>query len=114
MYPEFCKDCWKVEECEQKENMLADTEPVTGYAVFSICDHVCEDCLDTTDDDCAEITSEELDSPAHCCNCGAPLKHQLTSDGVAYVKEAIAEGDGCCRELWPTVWADYLDDEDED
>jgi hypothetical protein len=51
---------------------------------------------------------EELDSPAHCVDCGAPLIHGLTSEGARYVREAIADGAGCCRELWPVVWSDYL------
>ena len=24
------------------------------------------------------------------------------------MREAIADGAGCCRELWPVVWRDYL------
>ncbi len=75
--------------------------------------YFCADCLP---DDCPDETTfpldwEETDSPCHCSNCGIPLEHSLTADGTRYVRESVAEGLGCCRELWPTVWADVLPDE---
>ena len=51
---------------------------------------------------------EETDSPCHCSVCGIPLVHSLTSDGVKYVREAVAENLGCCREVWKSVWSDLL------
>jgi hypothetical protein len=33
----------------------------------------------------------EADSPQHCDSCGLFLENALTDDGIAYVKEAIAE-----------------------
>ena len=89
--------------------MLADTTPVGGFADFELADFVCEDCL-IPGHDHQPLFSSEVDSPAHCSICGIPLNCQLTIDGVGYVKEAIAENDGCCRELWPVLFADYLED----
>jgi len=105
-YPEHCKDCWKLTECEQKEHMLPDTEPSEGYADFDMADYVCVDCLIPIHNHAP--LSGETDTPAHCAICGVPLDMALTSDGIEYVQEAIASGIGCCRELWPVLFADYL------
>jgi len=108
MYPEFCKTCQQVKECKQKENMLAGTEPVEGFVDWESVDYYCIDCLGDSQDH-QPMLNPELDSPAHCAGCGVPLECQLTTEGVQYVKEAIAEDGGCCRELWPVLFADYLD-----
>lgn len=116
-HPVFCDDCWKVEECHQKENMLADTEPRQGYVVFDSGgdgSHVCSLCLEESPardgETVYELGSDErLDSPTHCEDCGAPLKHGLTNDGVEYVLESFDEKGGCCRELWPRIWAPYIE-----
>lgn len=106
--PTHCRDCWKALNCEQAVNMHADTWPVQGYADFDAADHFCGDCLPPGHNN-APLDGEELDSPSHCSNCGVPLNHTLTTEGVKYVRAAIADDDGgCCRELWPAVWADYL------
>ena len=105
--PDFCKDCHNFKDCTQKENMLAGTEPVEGFVFEG--DVYCRDCLDAFDDVWDEIPVDgEWDCPQHCGNCGVPLEHRLTIEGVKYVKEALADGGGCCRELWPEVWKDYL------
>jgi hypothetical protein len=107
--PEHCHDCHNFATCHQAQRMTSDTEPVHGFTDTLNCVHVCADCVSDADaGNLYPLDFEELDSPAHCVDCGAPLMHALTSEGVAYVREAIAEGGGCCRELWPTVWADYL------
>ena len=64
----------------------------------------------------------ESDSPGHCgagAEClnglrlndgrviGQPLENPLTSDGVDYVREAIADG-GLVAELWAELYADEL------
>ncbi len=36
----------------------------------------------------------ESDSPCHCGACGRFLENPLTPDGVDYVRDAIASGDG--------------------
>ena len=85
--------------------MNGNTEPVDGFAYDG--DTYCADCLP----DCVKgdpLDNCETDSPAHCGSCGVPLHCQLTIDGVEYVREAIAENDGCCQELWPVLFADYL------
>ena len=52
--------------------------------------------------------SDETDGPGHCASCGWPLHRSLTSDGVEYVKASLFDGGGCCQELWPALFADYL------
>jgi hypothetical protein len=91
--------------------MTADTEPVPGFVeTDKYVDYFCADCLpdDCPDETTFPLDSEETDSPCHCSVCGVPLLHCLTSDGVRYVREAVAESAGCCRELWPAVWSEVL------
>jgi len=110
--PAFCLDCDKLPDCRQAENMTADTVPVDGY-ILDNGSVVCGECKGCGDEKALPIASgEEFDCPQHCECCGVPLIHALTSDGVEYVREHLQDRDGCCRELWPAVWADYLDDED--
>src|SRR3990172_4334113 len=112
--PTHCHSCWKFATCEQSQNMNAHTEPVPGFVETDrYVDYFCSDCLP---DDCPDETTypmdnEETDSPCHCSVCGIPLIHSLTADGVRYVRESVADGSGCTRELWRTVWADVLPDE---
>ena len=100
--PAHCHKCWKLADCNQAQNMNAHTEPVPGFVeTEKYVDYYCADCLP---DDCPDETTspldwEETDSPCHCSSCGIPLEHSLTSDGVRYVRESVAEGKGCCREL---------------
>ena len=109
--PAHCHDCHNLATCNQAQNMNAYIEPVSGYVeTEKYVDYFCSDCLP---DDCPDETTspldwDETDSPCHCSVCGIPLVHSLTSDGVRYVRDAIAESAGCCRELWPAVWADVL------
>ena len=88
--------------------MLAGTQPVEGYIDFDEADYFCIDCLNQDNNTCP-TENEETDSPAHCSSCGRPLLCQLTTDGVEYVKNLLQEQSGCCRELWPVLFADYLD-----
>jgi len=108
MYPDFCKDCDKVETCNQKVFMLAGTEPKEGFTVFPHGEHFCADCIPETMESSEPLDGVEMDYPAHCSNCGIPLCHELTVSGVEYIKECLESQSGCCREVWPTVWADYL------
>ena len=62
----------------------------------------------------------ESDTPAHCDNCGVFLENPLTTDGVEYVRELIAEAkadalDGRngvdnenALQYWTTFYADVL------
>ncbi len=111
--------------------MNANTEPVEGWV--DDCSVCCAGCLDAqfpADDDddgslmgfpgnndnnwreWCNIFDGESDSPVHCDGCGVPIIHRLTLDGVEYVREALKGFDGCCRELWPVVWADILERDD--
>lgn len=118
--PQHCHDCWKFEECRQAQNMTVDTEAVHGFAESEkYVDCFCADCLpeDAPEQSTSPLDYDEVDTPCHCSVCGIPLIHSLTNEGVKYVQAAIKTGDGCCRELWPVIWADYLpaeDDEDEE
>ena len=110
--PAHCHTCWKFTTCTQAQNMTADTEPVHGYVeTEKYVDHFCADCLpdDAPEETTFPMDNEEVDSPCHCSVCGISLIHSLTSTGIHFVRQVIAEGKtGCCRELWPAVWADYL------
>jgi hypothetical protein len=69
------------------------------------------------------ITAEdESDSPTHCSVCESLIEHRLTSDGYAYVAQAMAEhlsemdshpddrtGRACILKAW---WNAYGDDSD--
>lgn len=103
-YPKHCIGCWNEEKCQQKQYMLAGTEPVPGFTNHA--DTWCEGHAG----DNAESTGyyPESDSPMHCAECGRPLQCSLTDYGVDYVKEAIESGASCCRELWPVLFAEYL------
>lgn len=98
--PKHCHDCHAFADCRQAQNMMADTPPVEGWLIDG--EVFCATCLDD-DTYHYQPLSGEWDSPTHCENCGVPIKHELTQEGVDYVREALADT-GCCQELWPTVW----------
>lgn len=109
--PAHCHSCQKLSDCHQAQNMTADTEAVFGWVeTEKYVDYFCVDCLpeDYPEDTTWPMDNEETDSPCHCSVCGIPLVHSLTSDGISYVRQAIAEGAGCCREVWPLIWSDSL------
>ena len=108
--PKHCWDCTHLESCSQAQHMTADTKAVKGYMVRDNC--FCEDCSPDKWEDAPPVCLDwaETDSPYHCGHCGAPLVHNLTSAGIEYVRETIEENNGCCRELWPVVWAAYLEE----
>jgi hypothetical protein len=105
-YPEFCENCWKKEDCLQKQYMLAETEPVEGYIDFTAAEYYCFDCLNPKHE-VAWDDDSECDYPKHCANCGIPLNTRLTSEGIEYIKRNI--NNGCCRELWPELYKEYLE-----
>ena len=105
-YPKHCIGCHKEKDCQQKKFMNAGTESTDGYADYELADWVCCNCLDNTHNS-YPMENEEVDSPAHCSICGCPLTCRLTDAGIEYVKEAL-DGKGCCQELWPVLFADYL------
>lgn len=47
----------------------------------------------------------ESDCPAHCDGCGLFLENPLTSDGYAFVRDAIINGDGDPEVL--AEWASF-------
>ena len=107
--PKHCHDCYKLTECEQAQFMNANTEPVDGFVWDG--DYWCDNCLpddiDDIDDQPQPLDYEEVDCPDHCGGCGIPLNCRLTTDGVEYVAKNM--NDGCCRELWPVLFANYLE-----
>ena len=102
--PAHCHSCWKFAECGQAQNMMPDTQPVDAF--MGNAEFLCGNCAGDDNEYIGDVG--EVDSPSHCAVCGVPLVCSLTSVGVAYVKEKISENDGCCRELWPVLFADYL------
>jgi len=102
--PAHCHDCPNFADCRQAQNMTADTPPEEGWLYEG--EVYCASCGGGDGED--TLYEGESDSPTHCSGCGVPIMHELTVDGVEYVREAIADNDGCCAELWPEVWADYL------
>jgi hypothetical protein len=102
--PAHCHDCHQFADCNQAQNMMADTEPVEGFIYDG--EVYCYYCGDGDGGD--DPYEGESDTPTHCAGCGVPIIHELTIDGVEYVREQLSDNTyGCCRELWPTVWADY-------
>lgn len=103
-YPKHCESCHKLKICEQKQYMMANTEPVPGYVNFDLGDYVCE--THRTDEYKDErLHNPESDMPLHCSICGRPLECELTQNGIDYVLENTHGG--CCQELWLTLFADY-------
>jgi len=105
--PKHCWECWKFKDCHQAQNMTANTPAVQGYAYDA--DMYCADCLDTDLPKATSLGTNECDIPSHCAACGVPLECDLLPEGIRYLKESIAEGAGCCQELWPRLFSDYLD-----
>ena len=56
---------------------------------YSDSDVYCEGCAPKDAREC--VNGNEVDSPQHCSVCHMPLDYSLTSDGVAYVMEALRE-----------------------
>ena len=103
-YSKYCIGCWNETKCQQKYYMLAGTEPVPGFV--NNADIWCEDHAGKS-----AVSADyyiESDTPMHCAECGRPLQCSLTDYGVDYIKKVIRGRDGCCRELWPTLFGDYL------
>ena len=60
------------------------------------------------------FADSETDTPNHCETCEALIPERLTDDGVAYVADALASGDGRAevlalwRDQWPEVAAKVI------
>lgn len=52
---------------------------------------LCADCADMDADGSAVFGDNEVDAPMHCEDCGALIAARLTSDGVAYVADALLD-----------------------
>jgi hypothetical protein len=114
--PKGCHGCHKFDDCVQAKHMNANTEPVDGWVYDG--EVYCADCNGDTHCHYGDEYGGESDSPTHCGGCGVPIIHELTIEGVEYVRESLANGAGCCDELWRAVWADYdvepdCDDDDD-
>ena len=68
-----------------------------------------EDTGDSNDYPQGPMPEGESDSPSHCYDCGEFLETDLTSDGMAYVRECVAEDMKHKRfeSVACTVWAPY-------
>jgi hypothetical protein len=51
----------------------------------------------------------EADTPQHCGECGVFLENALTTDGVEYVRERVADNiaNGRTESIAVTVWARF-------
>jgi hypothetical protein len=63
---------------------------VVGFVPMDAGVMLCTDCADMAAEGSAVFDSSETDSPSHCDECGALIPESLTTDGVAYVAEALA------------------------
>jgi len=79
----------------------------------------CCDCADNGDRAGAAIEGDdwepisyhhETDTPVHCDSCEALIVTSLTNDGINYVRDAIASGDGRAEvlEAWATAWPSLI------
>ena len=62
----------------------------------------------------AIFNDTDADTPTHCRQCGAVIRHDLTADGARYVMDAIAEfiaGDGHNPDVMAQWWDAYGEDE---
>jgi hypothetical protein len=101
--PEHCHGCHQLTDCRQAQNMTADTEPVEGFVYDG--EVYCADCLGYHE--AGTPYYGESDTPTHCGGCGVPIIHELTVEGAEYVRDSLADGGGCCAELWPVIWEGY-------
>ncbi len=96
-------------------NVSRDPNGFVVYGTF-----LCADCAywadpdETHSDDWAPLGIDETDSPTHCEECKALIWEPLTSDGIAFVRAALARGDGRAEVLatWREAYAEYLTDDD--
>ncbi len=85
-----------------------------GYVIQG--SYLCVDCTDRADADETHgpdwwpLGVDETDVPNHCEECGALIWEPLTSDGIAYVRAALARGTGRAEVLatWREAYASYL------
>jgi hypothetical protein len=60
----------------------------------------CPDCHAATAGDSHDsnlhpvFRDSEADTPSHCLACDALIRHDLTPDGIEYVRDAVQAGDG--------------------
>jgi hypothetical protein len=106
--PAHCHGCTSFDFCRQAQNMMADTPPQQGWVRGT--EVYCAGCAGANNDDYNFGHGRYgglCDAPQHCGGCGVPIIHELTDVGIEYVRAELADNDGCCRELWAEVWADY-------
>lgn len=115
----YCDDCGKAckEDIERAGHAPADPDDEHTYDS--------DDYPKWADDD------DETDSPQHCGNhehclnaielpsgrkIGALIGTNLTTHGAEYLREMLAENDGCpeVHAFWRGEFSDYLDSDDEE
>jgi hypothetical protein len=72
----------------------------------------CADCIAGMGDDQSGpdfhpvFFTDEADTPTHCEKCEALMVHDLTPDGIAYVREALQAGTGRreVRDAWRNAY----------
>ena len=90
----YCADCAQeiIDDCRAKG--IADDGDTDGFPQGPFADG-----------------GGEADCPQHCDNCQCFLENPLTTDGVEYVREALADGssDPEVESLWAEFYAAELD-----
>ena len=104
--PEHCWSCWKFGDCHQAQNTSAGVAPEDVY-YGGDGDLYCGECAP---EESEYVGDQETDCPSHCGGCGVPLVCHLTDKGMEYVRERLAEGGGCTRELWPELFPECVGD----
>lgn len=51
----------------------------------------------------------EADAPQHCDKCDLFLENPLTDEGIEYVREALADGEGACLAEWEEFYKHELE-----
>jgi len=93
-----------------------------GYWIVDADEAVCVDHKEGLSDDDLYPADSESDTPTHCAVCETLIDHGLTSDGYAYVADAILrhveskgkDGRACIVRAWYMEYGDGLDPQDKD
>ena len=97
--PAHCHDCNQFADCHQAQNMMADTEPVEGWVYYGgVCCAKCDGDRDSTP------YEGESDNPTHCVDCGVPIIHDLTDEGLSTFATILTVAVGKCGRLFGVLF----------
>lgn len=87
---------------------------IPDAAAWARCEYVGWPGFESWEEPAPIFNDTEADTPTHCAECGAVIRHNLTADGARYVMDAIAEfitGDGHTPDVMAQWWDAYGEDE---